>query len=245
VGARLPRDRFLGIFVAAVMLVLVVAVIAVIAAGPGDPLPPCDPTAGTCGAPPGGGSDASPRPSGAPPSPQPVPSGEAVVNGIVWASTELGFTVEYDPYTWEVSRESGTDLVLGYRYGDASVLFEGAPADEQSPSQAIERRLGVMRKSYPDATVDVDAYDAVLGAHVGFVHAEGQSYFGHSTDTDGLPNTPAGWTIIAASDGRVTVGVMVGSTNPDELLNEETTRQDEIRIEADRLMKTFTWGHGS
>jgi hypothetical protein len=250
-GPRLPPNRFLGIFVVAIVVILLIAVIIGLASGPGDPSPPCDPGAGECGAPPVGDTLPSPLPSSQPqvplpaPSGAPLPAGEPVLNGTVWQSTKFGFTVVYDPARWKPSRQSDTDLVLTSVQTDATVLFESAAADELSPRQMIERRLAVVRKAAPDAIVDNDAYDAILGPHIGYVRAEGEAYFGHPTGSDGVPDSSAGYAIIAASDGRVTMGVMVRTSNPDGLLDEDTTRQALMWGRADRLLKTFDWGDES
>lgn len=250
-GARLPPTRFLGILVVAILVILVVAMIGGLASSPGDPSPPCDPGAGECGAPPVGGTEPSPRPSSRPQVPEPVPSGaplpagEPVVNGTVWRSTKFGFTVEYDPDEWKPSRQDETDLVLTGLKTDATILFESYSADEASPRQVIQGRLSLVRKSAPDVVVDNDDYDAILGPHIGYVRGEGEAYFGHRTGADGVPNASQGYAIIAASDGTVTVGVMVRSSNPDRLLNDATTLQNYIRGRADQLLKTFDWGDES
>jgi hypothetical protein len=238
--------------VVAIVVILVIAVIAGLASSPGDPSPPCDPGIGDCGAPPVGGTEPSPRPSSRPQVPQPIPSGAPlpagvpVVNGTVWRSTKFGFTVEYDPHDWKPSRQSESDLVLASLKADATtILFESYSSDEASPRQVIEGRLSLVRKAYPDLVVDNDAYDAFLGPHIGYVPAEGEAYFGHLTGADAVPDASGGFAIIAASDGRFTVGVMVRTSNPDELVNEETTRQASVWGSADELLKTFDWGDES
>lgn len=234
--SRLSGSRLVWVFGGVLAAILIIAVIVIAGSGPGDPKPPCSESVLYCPDPPQGRDRESEPPSSTFPS-----TALAFTRGTIWRSTELGYEVDYDPEIWTVTRESGTDLVLQDVNGDYKVLFEGRRADAWAPTQLFEARLEIIRRSSPDLTLDTDAYDAIPGAHIGYIDADGGSYIGTATGTDGVPTTPAGYALFVATDARLTILFMMVVDQPDVLIDEESTRQYRFRSYGDALLKDFRW----
>ena len=248
--------RPIWIYIVGIVAVIVVAIVLVGALKPSDPDPACNPDVLLCPDPPGGddgdggvtpsfGPIASIAPATLPPTGggNPQPAGDPFLPGTSWTSSDLGFTVSYDPERWKVYRESGTDLVLVpvRESFDFWVLFEGASAGDATVSTIIDGRLDLIRQDYPAVKVDDDAYTAVLGPHIGYVDAQGASYLGTGTGSDGQPLAPTGFAILAATNGKVVVGFTMGIGNPNQLLGDDT-RELVFRSWGDTLLKDFRWG---
>ena len=241
--ASLSPGRVLVVFGIILAVIVGLATVVSLILGPDDPEPPCGPDVPLCADPPGRDpiGAATPRPSGDTTLPSAAPAAPPLVAGTVYRAADVGYEVVYDPDRWTVTRETGTDLALdSARYG-IWVVFEGRNAADADPTQIIRGRLEVLRRIFPDLAVDEDAYDAIPGAHIGFVDAQGDPWVGTETGADGVPSTPYGFALIAATDGRISVGVTVAVTNPDGLLNASTTRQHYLRGWADTLLKDFRW----
>jgi hypothetical protein len=88
---------------------------------------------------------------------------------------------------------------------------------------------------------DNDPYDALLGPSIGYVRGEGGVFSGTLTSQDGTPLAPGGVTILSATDGRITVAMLIIVGTPDALLGEDTTHQKAVRSAADEILKTFDW----
>jgi hypothetical protein len=247
--------RPIWIYLIGLAVVALIAVAIVGALKPGDPEPACDPDVVLCPDPPpgGGGGGVNPSfppvatvpPASLPPGGTggtPGPVGDPFLPGTTWTSTDLGFSVSYDPERWKVYRESGTDLVLVPQRDDFDfwVLFEGAKASEATVGAMIKARLDLIRQDYPGLEVDDDPYTAVLGPHIGYVDGEGASYLGTGTGSDGQPLTPTGFAILGATDGKLTVAFTMGVGSPDKVLG-ENTRQLVFRSWGDTLLKDFRW----
>ena len=229
--------------VLAVSLILVVLVVLV--------FQPAAPTA-ACPAP--------PAPCNVPPVPPgTVPTGPTtgqgggtaeLVVGSAWSSSEFGFSLHYDPADW-VLKEDQKDLLELISPSDASgseredwVIVEGVPASNDTPQQLIQERLASLETSVPDLAVDPSSYYQVNGAEIGNVPGIAEVYVGTLDDTDGTPLAPVRYSIVAASNGQVTVAVTVRTLDPDEIADHgppAITWHMLSRQLADRLLEDFRW----
>ena len=112
--------------------------------------------------------------------------------------------------------------------------------DWTSPSELIAQQLGVVDTFMVGRVKDTDAYDALLGPSIGYVNGEGDVYSGTLLSSDGTPVAPGGITVLAATDGRLTVSVVVIVGSPDADVD-PGTQQHAARTAADDLLKTFDW----
>ena len=77
---------------------------------------------------------------------------------------------------------------------------------------------------------DPDSYDALLGPSIGYVRGEGGVWSGTLLSRDGTPLAPGGVTIVSASDGRITVAVVVIVGTPDATQGGENTQQHAVAL---------------
>ncbi len=130
--------------------------------------------------------------------------------------------------------------MLELQFLDATVVVEGTTADV-SPSELIELELAVVDGFMIGRTTDTDDYDALLGPSLGYISGEGGVYSGILTSSDGTPAAPGGVTIVASTNGRATVAVVVIVGEPDTLFGSDTA-QYIIRSAVDAIVKSFDWG---
>jgi hypothetical protein len=250
--------RPIWVYLIGLVVVAAIGIAIVGALQPGDPDPPCNPDVRLCNDPPPGGDDggdtptfppiATVAPATLPPGGSggtggiPQPAGDPYLPGTTWTSTDLGFSVSYDPERWKVYRDSATDLVLVPQRDDFDfwVLFEGARSSSATPTQLIEARLDLIRQDYPGLELDEEPYTAIVGPHIGYIDAEGASYLGTGTGSDGQPLAPTGFAVLAASNGELVVGFTMGVGNPNQLVT-ENTRELVFRSWGDTLLKDFRW----
>ena len=84
---------------------------------------------------------------------------------------------------------------------------------------------------------DSDDYDALLGPSIGYIRGEGDVFSGTLLSSDGTPVAPGGVTVLASTDGRLTVSVVVVVGSPDDRLGSDT-HQHVVRGAADQFLKT-------
>ena len=173
------------------------------------------------------------------PAPTPVSNSPIVVSGTVWQSEALDYSFEYDPNRW--SLETSTDDVAVFysvRY-DAQLVIKAVPATT-SPAELITQQLGIIDTIMVGRVRDTDDYDALLGPSIGYVDGEGDVWSGVLLSSDGTPTAPGGVTLMAATDGRLTVAVLVLVGSPDADVG-GGTQQHRVRGMADEFLKTFDW----
>lgn len=193
---------------------------------------------------------ASPAQSGAPPSapaspaiPQPTPASDSpavVLGGSTWRSATLGFGFEFDAELFQLSRSTDELAVLDSVFFEGQVVIEAAAADV-TPAEMIEQQRAAIDEFMIARTVDTDDYDAVLGPSIGYVSGESAVYSGILLSSDGTPVAPGGVTVLASTDGRITVAVIVIVVEPDSRFGSDTF-QHIVRSMADSILKTFDWG---
>jgi hypothetical protein len=256
-ATRAPGSRVALIFVAGLLAIFVLAFIVGSVLEPDAPPSRCPPEQTYCADPPPGGpiddpgeadlptdGGTAPQPgSVAIPTPRP-PSGAARLTlGQEWRG-DLGIGLEFSnaQMDWTIERSDQRDIVLVADDRGVALLLESAPASELSPQQILERRLQLVRQQYPDLTLDTNPHYAILGAHIGFRDAAlAASYRGTYVGASGVPSSPAGISVVVATDGRTTVLVYLWVMNPDDRVNDET-RQYLARGAVDSILKTFEWG---
>jgi hypothetical protein len=261
-ASRTSPAAIVAIFVGVMLGLALVAAIVVLLSQPAPPLPPCEPgqaCAPQPSLPPV--SQASPLPSAGPsagpttppatlapgatatpfvaPTPSPEGNSPPVVSGQVWSSATLGYSFEYDPELFTLSDSADDIAVFQGVFFDAQVILHAVPAST-SPADLIAQELGVVDTFMISRVRDGDEYDALLGPSIGYVRGEGDVYSGTLLGSDGTPVAPGGVTVLAATDGRLTVAVVVIVGSPDERHGGET-QQHAARGAADQFLKTFDW----
>lgn len=250
-SSGLSAGGILVLFIGILLILTVVGAVYVLLNQPLPPRPPCEPgqvCAPQQSLPPVSGSSPaptrptqSPAPNNGSPLPTPPSQSQVIVVGDVWQSGSLGYSFQYDPNTFGVSQSSDDLVVFDVSFADAQVVVVGASGDV-SPSQLIQRELSTEIDSFIIArTLDRDPYDQLLGPSIGYTGGEGAVYSGTITGSDGTPVAPAGVTILASTDGRITVAIIVVVAQPDVLMRQDTI-QYHVRQAADELLKTFNWG---
>lgn len=207
------------------------------------PTPQPSPTTGpTAPSSPGAtGQPASPEPSPSPaPTASPGSDSPPALSGQVWRSETLGYSFEFNPEYFELIREDDDTAVFSGTFFDAQVVIE---ADEATTSvdEMIARELEIVDTFVIARVPDDDEYDALLGPGIGYVRGEGAVYGGTLVGDDGTPLAPAGVVVMAATDGRLSVAVVLIVGQPDVLLGPDT-HMNAVRDAADDFVKTFDWG---
>jgi hypothetical protein len=151
----------------------------------------------------------------------------------------LGYAFEYDPAVFDLADHGDGFAVLTGKFFDAQVWVDARAAD-MAPSQMMDTELGDIDRFLIARVADADTYDAVLGPSIGYVPGNGSVWSGTLTSRDGTPLAPGGVTIVSASDGRITVAVVVIVGTPDARQGDET-QQHAVRSAADDILKTFQW----
>jgi hypothetical protein len=162
------------------------------------------------------------------------------MTGTVWRSATLGYSFEYDPELFSLSQEDDDTAVFNGTFFDAQVVIEATDAST-SPAEMIERELGIVDTFVLARAPDNDEYDALLGPGIGYVRGEGEVFGGTLIGDDGTPIGPAGVVVMSATDGRLTVAVVLIVGQPDALLGPDT-HMHAVRDAADDFVKTFDWG---
>lgn len=268
--ARMGRGAIVAVFVGALLGLALLAGIIVLASQPPGPDPQCPPdrpcapqnslppisvaspapspaaTPTTAASAPPSTPPATAKPTSAPPSSGPSPTATPlsdsppILSGEVWRSATLGYSFEYDPDSFEILDSDDDTAVFSAVFYDAQVIIEATDAST-SPAEMIARQLALVDDFVIGRVLDDDEYDALLGPSIGYVRGEGAVYSGTLLARDGTPIAPAGVTVLASTDGRLTVAIVIIVATPDARLGAET-HQHTVRSVADEFLKTFDWG---
>jgi hypothetical protein len=258
-----------AVFVGVLMGLALVAAVVVLLSAPPPPVAQCQPgqpcsdppaslppiaeaTAQPSGAPPSAtvrpsapapSPSPSPLPTGAPASPVPTetPTSDSppAVSGTVWRDDSLSYSFEYDDRVFTLSQSNDGLAVLDGNFFDTQVVIRAVPA-ATSPRQLIDEQLARVDRFLIGRVADTDPYDALLGPSIGYIRGEGGVFSGTLVSQDGTPLAPGGVTIVASTDGRITVAVLAIVGTPDVLLGSDT-HQNAVRSAADEILKTFDW----
>ncbi|HUP83975.1 MAG TPA: hypothetical protein VM284_07290 [Candidatus Limnocylindria bacterium] len=258
-AARKSPTTIIAVFVGGMLALAVLAILFVLFNQPTPPAPECQPgkvCAPAPSLPPVNGSPApgvTSAPTTAPaslppgataapfvPPPTPVSNAPIILSGEVWRSSTLNYSFEYDPTRWELQDGADDDTAVFYSVRfDAQMVVQAVTA-QTSPAEMIARQLGVIDTLMVGRVKDTDDYDALLGPSIGFVDGEGDVWSGVLLSSDGTPVAPGGVTVLAATDGRLTVGIVVLVGSPDAQVG-SGTQQHAVRAQADEFLKTFDW----
>lgn len=205
------------------------------------------PTAGPTGQP-SSSPGQSPAPTDQPATPEPTggpvatPSSDSppAMTGELWTSPTLGYSFEYDTELFELTTSEDDLTVFAGKFFDAQVVIS-ATDEPSSPRAVIDRQLGVVDTFLIARAPDTDEYDALLGPSIGYIRGEGGVFSGTLLSSDGTPVAPGTVVVMAATDGRLTVSVVLIVANPDVRLGEDTMAKA-VRGAADEFLKTFDWG---
>ena len=233
--------RVLVGFAVAMGAILLVAAVIATAAKPPEPPPDCVPGEACGGPPPGEPLPSEPLPSA---STSPGPPADQLIGiraGEPWRSTELGYEFEYDDTVWVIENEDGrgVEFRLDARI-DASLVVEGVPASEAGAETLAKRRLDCIASSVPDLAPDDRGRYAILGPAIGYVDGLAGSFAGSVTSAQGA-TTPVGVSIIAASDGRMSVVITLVVADPDLPIGDEWAQRVVRESAAELIVKTFRW----
>lgn len=268
--ARMGRGAIVAVFIGALLGLALLAAVVVLASQPPGPdaqCPPGRPCAPQSSLPPISESSpmpsagatpitptsaptstppATPGPSSTPPTASPGPTSTPlsdsppIVSGEVWRSATLGYSFEYDPDSFKIIESDDDTAIFSAVFYDAQVIIEATDAST-SPAEMIARQLALVDDFVIGRVLDDDEYDALLGPSIGYVRGEGAVYSGTLLARDGTPIAPAGVTVLASTDGRLTVAIVIIVATPDARLGAET-HQHTVRSVADEFLKTFDWG---
>jgi hypothetical protein len=198
------RNRFgeRGIIVVFAILFVVLAGVAVLIAlidKPPPPKPVC-PKHQVCANPPRririGHSDA-------------VSSSPALIEGMTFTSSALGYRVEY-PARSPTGEETSTGITISPPSGapGVDIRVDGAPSSSTTPQQMIEHSIAFLHSSIPDLHPDNEPAREILSPALGGWAGAGGLYQGNFNSPSGFVG-PVDVAIIAASDGHDTIAVAV------------------------------------
>lgn len=173
----------------------------------------------------------------------PTSDSPAVVSGAFWKSDAMAYSFEFNGEHFSLNSTGDDIAVLNGIDFDAQIRVHAAPASV-SPAELIESELALVDRFVLGRAPDTDEYDALLGPSIGYLSGEGAVYSGTLVGSDGTPIEPVGVTILASSDGRITVVVTVIAGQPDVRLGSDT-HQHAVRQSADHILKTFDWDTNS
>lgn len=176
------------------------------------------------------------------PSPTPGSNAPALVAGTVYRSASLGYSFEYDSSSdgWTVvkSEDAFAQLQLGPVELDV-IGFSG----DTSVDAALQTVYNQTDSFIIGRAPNTRDYDALLGPSIGYVPGSGGVFSGTWKNADGTPGEQVGITIMASTNGRATVVVVVLVTNPDRQFGNGTL-DHAGRSEVDKIIKTFLWEGG-
>jgi hypothetical protein len=155
----------------------------------------------------------------------------------------MAYSFEFNGEHFSLNSTGDDIAVLNGIDFDAQIRVHAAPASV-SPAELIESELALVDRFVLGRAPDTDEYDALLGPSIGYLSGEGAVYSGTLVGSDGTPIEPVGVTILASSDGRITVVVTVIAGQPDVRLGSDT-HQHAVRQSADHILKTFDWDTNS
>ncbi len=168
----------------------------------------------------------------------PQSSSPPLVVGEVWTSNTLGYSFEYDPRNFNLSHTDDSTAILDG--GPGEIVVRGTTGDV-SVDQMIQDQLSTIDTLIIGRAPDSADADAVLGAAIGYVDGRAEVYSGTLQSDNGTPSGPANITIVGASNGHITVAVIVIVANP-EATSAGPTNLHLVRLAADQILKTFSWG---
>jgi hypothetical protein len=251
----MSSGRILGVFIGVLVGFALIVGVIVLLSQPPAPVAPCPPGQPCAPVPslPAVGSSPLPVATARPQvTPAPLPSAGAslpvskpssnspvVLSGTLYSDSSLGYGFEYDPDAFTLSDHADGSAVLDGVVFDTQVWVDARTADTP-PAKMIENELADVDRFLIARVADTDTYDALLGPSIGFVPGTGGVWSGTLTGRDGSPLAPGGVTIVSATDGRITVAVVVVVGTPDARQGPDT-QQHEVRSAADMILKTFQW----
>lgn len=257
-ASKSSPTTIIALFVGGILAVALLAIVYVLFSQPKPPEPDCQPNqpcAPQASLPPVVGAPspgASAAPTAVPPTlapgatatpfvppPTPISNSPIVLSGEVWQSSTLNYSFEYDPDAWTLQSETDDSAVFNSVRFDAQLVIRATSAGT-SPAELIAQQLGAIDGVMVGRVKDTDDYDALLGPSIGYVDGEGDVWSGTLLSEDGTPVAPGGVTVLAATDGRLTVAVTVLVGSPDAKVG-SGTHQHLVRGQADEFLKTFDW----
>lgn len=163
-----------------------------------------------------------------------------LVTQVVTAS-EAGFAVEHPEY-WGVEQLDADTIVMGVSFSSVqagiNVRLDAAPAELMSPDALIDQQLA----SYTQISAlaeDFQEDHRVLRPSIGFQPAVLRQFRGTLTTAGGV--APVALTIMAATNGQLTVATTVVASTPDITFPDGMRVQRAAGFLVDPLLKHFRW----
>jgi hypothetical protein len=241
---RTGPARSLALIVLTLLLSAVLIALIVFVLAPREPAPPCPdpdqqcPLSDVLGA-------AWSAAAGGPPVHQEL--SPVLRNGTTWRDADLDWEFDYDPLFWKLT--SGPDDAapalatietdgidsLG-RLTATAVVRSDASADDM-----FDRLEDQVRAELEAVEVGSQDRDRMFDPHIGYVPARAGYLVGDSGTTGAL--APFGAIVLAASDERLTIGVVILVRKPDTLvrIDPDWRAARLVRTLADRILKRVYW----
>ena len=143
------------------------------------------------------------------PSPRARSDAPRLVHGTSWASSALGFTLEYDEGIWSLENEGSNGLYLIAANGNVAVTVVGYPAGEVSPRDAFQREVNRLGDTVLGLTEEPDEARKLPGTPViGYEPGVGTAFTGTLNSPQG-PGSNVSVAVLAATDSQITIVVNV------------------------------------
>jgi hypothetical protein len=229
---KLKPHKFVTLFAAALAIFFVIALVVILIVKPGAVKPPCEPHK-ACG-----------KPPGLPAAVKSAAAARPFVAGKVWKSSELGYSLEYDPGRWKVVKHDARGAVLSWSIPsrpdlDLTLIVKGAPLSEAAPAQLLQGQISGLKGDVLGLKGDNSADHAILGPNVGYVdqQAVGGPYAG-TLDTPQGPGPRIALSSMAATDGKISVAVTAATASGEQI-------RLPLMNEADSVLNTLRWPAGA
>lgn len=172
----------------------------------------------------------------------PDPNSPPLRTGELFSSSQWLYGVQHEDY-WEFEEQPDGAVSAGVAFNGVpatvNIRFDSARAGDLSPSEMIQRLEEGYRSRIQSLAESASDQDRILRPTIGLVAAEGRTYRGTFGNEGSIE--PISLVIIAATDGRLTVGVTVVATIPDSTLPDGTRVFRAAGYLVDPLLKRFQW----
>ncbi len=144
----------------------------------------------------------------------------------------LGFSLEFDPNIWTISKQNDGHLSLAAFGGAVGLIIQGAPADRFDTQGLFDAGQDSLKGLMLGFTADDDQARKLLGHPILGYHQGVGGLFGGTVDTPQGPSTVLSVASVASTDGLITV--MATMVAPVDL-------RDAGLSLADSVVNSFTW----
>jgi hypothetical protein len=151
-----------------------------------------------------------------------------------WRSSGLGYSLTYDPRSWQVEADNADSVELSAGDGVSTIVIDGSTAEQATPSALLAAKASELKGDLLGLQSDTSPDDQLLGSHIGTISGDGAVYKG-TINTPQAPDTTVSIAMMAAGDPRITVLATVVA-DPQNLRF--------IYQQADGIINSIQWGAG-